>query len=545
MLPVLGLFHSLACPHPQCPRAHCLFSHKSPEDLPKPIALDIPEASASSSPSTQKQATVKRQIAQSTTPAPAPASPVTEPPRKLQRTGTTQRPVAVPTISQNSNGIPILRINAAQSLVPLPVRQTMLKTLYEHFVVLYSSISPLSPSLAADHALKQEEEVYKKSSKLTYRNVILFLRFVLNETHTPKAVIQCVAAIKRRPTPSSLSHASVGTEDQVKERAERARSLQALVLDQATLETLVLSKEDMEKWGYMLEVPEGEGGEESHVEGKVMKCERCSQPFQVSRTGSDTECLYHWGKQQTTKQGGEKVRLYTCCSRPVAESEGCVHGRHVFYESSPEDLHLRHPFSFLQPPSNSPKALDIAAMDCEMVYTTGGFRVARVSIIDGKGKEVFDQLVRMDEDVHVIDYITRFSGMNEESHSKATLPLASIRKSLDKLINADTILVGHALDNDLKTMRIVHHKCVDTAILFPHRAGPPYRRALRDLVREKLGKLIQTGDASTGHSSAEDAAASLDLVRWYILNESTKRNSSSATGLKSNSGIPSSSTPKD
>jgi len=51
----------------------------------------------------------------------------------------------------------------------------MLKTLHEHFLVLYSSISPLSPSLAADHALKQEEEVYKKSSKLTYRNVMLCL----------------------------------------------------------------------------------------------------------------------------------------------------------------------------------------------------------------------------------------------------------------------------------------------------------------------------------------------------------------------------------
>jgi RNA exonuclease 1 len=71
--------------------------------------------------------------------------------------------------------------------------------------------------------------------------------------------------------------------------------------------------------------------------------------------------------------------------------------------------------------------------------------------------------------------------MTEEILSKATLPLASVRKALDEIINADTILVGHALDNDLKTMRIIHHKCVDTAILFPHRAGPPYRRALRVL----------------------------------------------------------------
>lgn len=99
---------------------------------------------------------------------------------------------------------------------------------------------------------------------------------------------------------------------------------------------------------------------------------------------------------------GEKVRVYTCCSRPAAESDGCVHGRHVFYESAPEDLHSRHAFSTLRPPSPSSKALDIAAMDCEMIYTTGGLRVARVSVIDGKGKQVFDELVRMDDGVHVM-----------------------------------------------------------------------------------------------------------------------------------------------
>lgn len=79
-----------------------------------------------------------------------------------------------------------------------------------------------------------------------------------------------------------------------------------------------------------------------------------------------------------------------------------MHGRHVFYEASTDDLHSRHAFSLLRPPLNPDKALEIAAMDCEMIYTTGGFRVARVSVIDGKGKEVFDELIKMDEDVHVM-----------------------------------------------------------------------------------------------------------------------------------------------
>ena len=52
--------------------------------------------------------------------------------------------------------------------------------------------------------------------------------------------------------------------------------------------------------------------------------------------------------------------------------------------------------------NTSTAALDVAALDCEMIYTTGGLRVARVSIIDGSGKEAFDQVVRMDDDVHVM-----------------------------------------------------------------------------------------------------------------------------------------------
>jgi RNA exonuclease 1 len=49
----------------------------------------------------------------------------------------------------------------------------MLKTLYDHFVVLYDAILPLNPTLASEHALRQEEQVYSKSTKLTYRNVRL------------------------------------------------------------------------------------------------------------------------------------------------------------------------------------------------------------------------------------------------------------------------------------------------------------------------------------------------------------------------------------
>jgi RNA exonuclease 1 len=149
----------------------------------------------------------------------------------------------------------------------------------------------------------------------------------------------------------------------------------------------------------------------------------------------------------------------------------------------------------------TPSALDVAALDCEMIYTTGGFRIARVSVVDVRGKEVFDEIIKMDDGVEAVcvifsihiyvavthddltrDLNTRFSGIHPEEYAtRAQLPLDAVQRALGRLIGADTILIGHSLDNDLRALRLVHHRVVDTAVLFPHPRSLPYRRALRDL----------------------------------------------------------------
>lgn len=178
---------------------------------------------------------------------------------------------------------------------------------------------------------------------------------------------------------------------------------------------------------------------------------------------------------------GERIRAYNCCSKDVSD-KGCVRGPHVFYESEPETLHLRHAFSPIENSGSTSELLDVAALDCEMIYTTGGLRVARVSVVDGFANHVFDEIVRMDDGVEVLDFNTRFSGITQEMYEeRAVLPLSSIRQSLNALIGQDTILIGHALENDLKTLRLVHHRCIDTVFLYPHPRGAPYRRSLRDL----------------------------------------------------------------
>jgi RNA exonuclease 1 len=74
----------------------------------------------------------------------------------------------------------------------------------------------------------------------------------------------------------------------------------------------------------------------------------------------------------------------------------------VFYETEPSNLHSRHPFSHSRPPSTEDTAFDVVALDCEMIYTTSGMSVARVSVVDGAGREVFDQFIKMAENVEVM-----------------------------------------------------------------------------------------------------------------------------------------------
>lgn len=40
--------------------------------------------------------------------------------------------------------------------------------------------------------------------------------------------------------------------------------------------------------------------------------------------------------------------------------------------------------------------------------------------------------------------------------------------------------------------------------------------------KDHLNRTIQTGGAAEGHSSVEDSVATLDLVRWHVLNRRPK-----------------------
>ncbi|TDH69993.1 hypothetical protein CCR75_000866 [Bremia lactucae] len=167
----------------------------------------------------------------------------------------------------------------------------------------------------------------------------------------------------------------------------------------------------------------------------------------------------------------------------------------------------------------------IYALDCEMCETDIGMELTRVTLVDIKGNVVYDQLVKPQSTI--INYHTEFSGISKKSLQHTKCILADVQRELTtRFLFQDTILVGHSLTSDLRALRLVHGTIVDTAILYPHERGFPFRTSLKYLTKTYVKKDIQMA-SQTGHDSAEDAIASLDLLLlkvregpWYGIPES-------------------------
>ncbi|RKP27324.1 ribonuclease H-like domain-containing protein [Syncephalis pseudoplumigaleata] len=158
------------------------------------------------------------------------------------------------------------------------------------------------------------------------------------------------------------------------------------------------------------------------------------------------------------------------------------------------------------------------AIDCEMVMTATGPQLARATLLDEQGEAVFDELVVQEQPV--TDYLT--DGMTAKKLQEARLTFKEVQKRLFDIINdSNAILVGHSLENDLKSLKLVHTRVIDTSIVYGHPSGLPFRWKLRMLASKYLDRQIQvTGKAENGepigHDSVEDALACLDLVKLKI-----------------------------
>ena len=294
------------------------------------------------------------------------------------------------------------------------------------------------------------------------------------------------------------------------------------------LNRYVMTEEQLEENGYPVALGPDRPGEVEFKDDRPKnlqpadkskrRCDRCLRIYTVDDRGhqiEDEECVYHWGRKyrmRGTRATGP-VSSYSCC-QASALSDGCQVSSKHFAEVQGQQ---RSGFVKTMPGGDTENP-GIFALDCEMCSTTVGNELTRVTVVNLRGQTVYESLVMPDNDI--IDYNTRFSGISEDQLKGVTTNLRDVQAVLLCKFSSETILIGHSLESDLKVLKLIHHKVVDTSVVFPHKFGPPLKRALRNLAVEHLKRIIQ--DDVDGHDSAEDAIAALDLMKLKVKQDYVK-----------------------
>ncbi|KAL3478117.1 ribonuclease H-like domain-containing protein [Aspergillus californicus] len=192
----------------------------------------------------------------------------------------------------------------------------------------------------------------------------------------------------------------------------------------------------------------------------------------------------------------------------------------VFFAETPEALFPRQ-FS---------KKRKAIVLDCEMVGVGEWCldELAFLSAVDFfTGEVLIHGYVQPTQ--KVTQWRSRYSGVTRQAMAAAVdagraLPgWESARQALWHYSDANTVLIGHGLQSDLKVLRLVHPKIVDTSILTSERVFNPdpevsLRRlwALKALAKEFLDRNIQVG--KKGHDCLEDTFATRDVAIWCLKN---------------------------
>lgn len=175
------------------------------------------------------------------------------------------------------------------------------------------------------------------------------------------------------------------------------------------------------------------------------------------------------------------------------------------------------------PKSNSDDANEgdrparVIGLDCEMVLTTLGSELARVTLlefdefvapkINSKTTLLLDCVVRPKN--RIVDYLTKHSGITPALMEPSTTTLEQVQYALASYLTPNDILIGHSLENDMRALHYIHPRVVDTSMIFrPEEKNKRFKFSLRHLSKTLLKKQIQTGS----HCSEEDAQTTLDLA---------------------------------
>ena len=272
-------------------------------------------------------------------------------------------------------------------------------------------------------------------------------------------------------------------------------------------------------------------------------------------------------------------KVWSCCSqRPSSDpcSGAEFHVPCVYKRGEIEALWQYHMTP--RPSSTADQIRSAVALDCEMgTARSGDTELIRISLVDHFTSEVLiDQLVFPKVPMKHLN--TQYSGVTWKDMNLAReqgtciFGRDSARKKVWDFVGPETIVIGHSLNNDLKVLRWIHEKVVDTFLLEyeldeklkaekeakakettvtgeaemdqdggvlldpsklqgsagddntqggekekekkgPGKGNGPF--SLKTLTRTRLGREIQN-KGKEGHDSLEDAVAARDLADWHV-----------------------------
>jgi len=160
----------------------------------------------------------------------------------------------------------------------------------------------------------------------------------------------------------------------------------------------------------------------------------------------------------------------------------------------------------------------IIAIDCEMCETQdpvsrskNSKALCRLSVINGERPEevLLDTLVK--PSWPVTDYRSRINGISKEHLDGVQFTLRHAQSFMMSLCSEETVVVGHAVHNDLAALNMEHHCVADSSLLFRAKDSPTSSVSLKDLVsgifKEKMPET---------HDSVNDARKALESVLHWM-----------------------------
>ncbi|KAG1937797.1 RNA exonuclease [Pimephales promelas] len=323
--------------------------------------------------------------------------------------------------------------------VPHDVRQRYVNLFVEEF--LRSSVTVQD---AFEKALAEEKIVYDRSiNKLKYLSIAVnALKRLKNQNILPaKAPSDKDQHVSRGNVPLN-TRALQGSGD-----LTLYEQLKEHVLSEDMLQVNNFPRKHQDKADFAIQYGDTKKG----ISDPLKRiCCRCGATFSVDKSGKHIrreECNYHYGKVVENRVPGGVETRYSCCENAVG-SPGCqVFNLHVH-----DAVSLWGFVSSLPQSSQGKTCPGVFAVDTQTCYTTQGLELARVTVVNSSLQVIFDSFVKPGNDV--IDYNTRFSGISEDDVKGTSSSLHDVQAVLLSFINADTILIGHGLENDLASLKV-------------------------------------------------------------------------------------------